>query len=297
MVHNWLHRLIQKLTIQFIRIVNMILLLSIMALNQTVYATDVVSYVVSTENPDAKQSYFTDLILLILQKSKKKFGEYQIKPLDIMMGQERTSMMLARNELVTLTWRMTSKSIEQNLQPIYIPLLNGIMGDRIFIIRKIDQPLFTSEMSLAELKKMNAGQGINWPDAKILTANGFSVGKGHDDNLLKMLKAKRFDYFPRALHEPWHEINNEPTLMVEENLMLRYQAPIYFFVNKDNKRLHDRIEYGLSELKASGEFDVYFAEHTVTKNILDKTRIEDRIIYRLDNPLLSKKTKQVLSQQ
>ncbi|PCH97622.1 MAG: hypothetical protein COB83_01460 [Gammaproteobacteria bacterium] len=38
---------------------------------------------------------------------------------------------------------MTSIELEQQSQAIYLPILKGLMGHRIFIIRKDEQSIFT----------------------------------------------------------------------------------------------------------------------------------------------------------
>ena len=258
-------------------------------------ATDLVRYVDSKKYPDPKQSYFVDLLTLALEASKEKYGDYELEPVSIEMAQARTSLMLQRNELIDLTWRMTSQELEQKLQAIYFPILKGLMGHRIFIIRQGEQSYFTKELSLENLKSMHLGQGNNWPDTDILIANGFSVTKGYDIYLLEMLKKGRFDYYPRALHEPWFEVNNEPELAVEENLMLKYPAPMFFFVNKQNKRLQQRLTFGLKELLNSGAFEQFFLNHTVTSGILTKSKVKQRTIFELHNPLLSSQTQKLLT--
>lgn len=107
---------------------------------------------------------------------------------------------------------MTSKALEEDLQAIYVPLLKGLMGARIAIIRQDEHHIFTPSMTLSELKAMSAGQGYDWPDSDILRANGFDVIEGSAFSLLLMLEKKRFDYFPRAIHEPWIEIEGNPSL-------------------------------------------------------------------------------------
>jgi len=60
-----------------------------------------------------------------------------------------------------------------------------------------------------------------------LKANGFNIVSGFEPNLLKMLAYKRFDYFPRALHEPWLEIADKDAFAIEQHIMLKYISPIY----------------------------------------------------------------------
>lgn len=200
------------------------------------------------------------------------------------MAQARTSMMLQKNELIDLTWRMTSQKLEQQLQAIYFPILKGLMGYRIFIIRKNKQHLFNENISLTDLQRIDLGQGHNWPDTDILIANGFKVVRGNDIFLITMLKKNRFDYFPRALHEPWLEIVDEKELAVEKNLMLQYPAPVYFFVNKKNKRLQQRLSYGLTQLLESGKFEQFFLNHTVTSGILTKATVNKRTVFYSPQP-------------
>lgn len=258
-------------------------------------ATDIIRYVDSKQYPDPKQSYFVDLLNLALEATKNEYGDYQLQPVPIEMTQGRTSLMLQRNEYINLTWRMTSQALEQKLQAIYFPILKGIMGSRIFVINKGDQSKFTKDLSLAALKKIPLGQGNNWPDATILLANGFSVIKGNDDHLMKMLKKRRFDYFPRALHEPWLELANESELVVEENFMLKYPAPTFFFVNKKNKRLQQRLDLGFKKILNSGKFEHFFLNHRITAGILTRANVNNRIIFELNNPLLSEQVKMLLT--
>lgn len=247
------------------------------------------------DSADTKQSYFVDLLTLALEASKKKYGNYKLEPVNINMAQARSSIMLQRNEYIDLTWRMASKDLEQKLQAVYFPILKGLMGYRIFIINKNQQNLFSKNTSLDTLKSTALGQGYNWADTDILLENGFTVIQGHDRFLMTMLKRNRFNYFPRALHEPWAELINEEELIIEKHLMLQYPAPIYFFVNKQNKRLQQRLTYGLTQLFESGKFEHFFLNHKVTSGILTKANVNERTTFSLHNPLLSEKTKALLT--
>jgi len=271
-----------------------ILLISLLVSINVANASDLIRYVDSKNYPDPKQSYFVDLLTLTLEASKEKYGDYQLQPVSIEMAQGRTSMMLERNELIDLTWRMTSQNLEQKLQAVYFPILKGLMGHRIFIINKEDQSKFTKSTSLDALKRIHLGQGHNWPDTAILLANGFKVTEGYDIYLLEMLKKGRFDYFPRALHEPWIEIVDEPKLAVEEHIMIKYPAPMFFFVNKKNKHLQQRLEFGLNKLLDSGKFEQFFLNHLITAGILTKAKVNSRTVFKLQNPLLSEQSKKLL---
>ncbi len=264
-------------------------------LSQTCLAQDVVRYAHSQSHPDSKAKYFIDLLTLVLEESKTEFGDYKLQPVAIEMAQERTSIMLQSNKYVDLTWRMTTKDLEQRLQAIYVPLLKGVMGYRIFIIRPESQQLFSKDMTLDHLKSIRLGQGYDWPDSDILKANKFTITLGPQNNLLKMLERKRFDYFPRALHEPWLEIAHNSSLIVEKNIALKYFAPMYFFVNKTNKRLASRLNMGFAKLVDSGKFDQFFRQHEQISGVLSKVNLHQRKVFELSNPLISENTKKLLN--
>ncbi|GAA6171430.1 hypothetical protein NBRC116592_11000 [Colwellia sp. KU-HH00111] len=274
---------------------NIVLLTALLSYINIAFATDIIRYVESQQFPDPKQGYFVDLLMLALEETTNEYGSYQLQPVHIEMTQARTSLMLERNEYVNLTWRMTSQALEQQLQAIYFPILKGLMGSRIFVINKGSQGKFPSNLPLSELKKIPLGQGINWPDATILLANGFNVVKGHDPYLVRMLKSGRFEFYPRALHEPWSELAEESELVVEKNFMLKYPAPTFFFVNKQNTRLHQRLDLGFKKLLSSGKFEQFFLNHPITAGILTKANVNQRIIFKLENPLLSNQVKQLLT--
>lgn len=197
-------------------------------------AQQLIRYNISLELADRKQSYYVDLLTLVLEKTVVEYGAYKLEPVVMEMSPGRAAIMVEQDDGIDIIWRMTSVDLEQRLAPVYWPLLKGMMGYRIFIIRAERQHDFTPTMHREDLKSLVAGQGIDWADAKILDKNGFSLIKSGTFRLLDMLDKGRFDYFPRALHEPWVEITNRPQFVVEKNILLKYVAPMFFFVRKDN---------------------------------------------------------------
>lgn len=256
--------------------------------------TMVVRYHISLEFTDSKQSYYIDLLKLALEESTQEFGAYTLEPVVIEMPQGRTSLMVADNNLIDVTWRMTSAETEQELQAVYWPLLKGLMGYRIFIINKDSAHRFPQSMTEAELKGLVAGQGTGWPDAKILAHNGYQVMPSPAMGLLNMLEKGRLDYFPRAVHEPWVEIAQRDEFMVEPNILLKYPAPMFFFVNKQNDLLQRRLSLGLARAYESGRFETFFKQHPITSEILAKARLQERQIFELSNPLLTAKAREAM---
>jgi hypothetical protein len=257
-------------------------------------ATDIIRYNLSKKHFDPKQDYYIDLLKLILDNSKDRFGDYQLLPVVIEMPQGRTSLMVQQGDKIDVTWRMTSIELEQRLQAIYVPVLKGLMGHRIAIIRRDDDVFFSPSMTLEQLQSIPAGQGHDWPDSDILRFNGFDVVEGSAFTLLTMLEKRRFDYFPRALHEPWTELEGKTALTLEQYFLLKYPAPMYYFVRKGNDKLHLRLKYGFERILETGLFEQFFYQHPITQGILTKANLSQRKVFLLENPLLSKATKALL---
>jgi len=186
-------------------------------------------------------------------------------------------------------WGGSQHSDEARLMPVRIPLFKGLLGYRILTIRKGDQHRFDGIRSLSQLKQLMAGQGYTWGDRLILKGNGFPVKSGANNaELFSMLQHGVIDYFPRALYEPWGELEqyaeNEPA--VEQNLLLIYPYAMYFYVAPGNQRLHDQLYYGLEEAIGDGSFDALFYSDPMIQTMLARADVGKRTILRLINPYL-----------
>lgn len=210
---------------------------------------------------------------------------------------EQTSEVMTEERLVSevnsgnldVMWAGASQSKEEQLKVIRIPVLKGMLGHRLLIIKKSDQHRFNGVKTLADLKQFKAGQGRFWGDTKVLKAGGIpTVTTVKYNNLFPMLEGGRFDYFPRAVHEPWSEVASRPELglTVEKNLMLVYPFAMYFYVAADNQKLHDLIYEGFEAAIADGSFDELFFNNKMIKDVLEQAKLSTRTIIRIDNPFM-----------
>ncbi|WP_200796976.1 substrate-binding periplasmic protein [Vibrio quintilis] len=190
-------------------------------------------------------------------------------------------------------WGGINPDLEQRLRSVKIPVLKGLLGHRIFIIRAADQDRFSRIKTLDDLKQFNAGQGTFWGDTLVLkNARIPVITTIKYANLFPMLEGGRFDYFPRAVHEPWVEVKSRPelNLVVDKNILLIYPFAMYFYVNKSNTELHDQIYQGFEIAIRDGSFDELFFSHPMIKDVLNKANLTQRKIFRIDNPIMGKDT-------
>ena len=245
---------------------------------------------------DNRYTYRIDLLKLSLQNTLKSDGAYLLEPVKDEFTQKRGLYYLEKGEKVNIAFFPSNKERESKLLSIKIPILRGLLGYRVSIIRKDNLKSFSNINSLNDLKiKFKAGFCNQWADMEILEINNIPViGVAKYDNLFKMLSSKRFDYFPRGINEAWKEISDRkekfPNLMVEPTLAFYYPYPVYYFVNKKDLKIADRIERGLNIAISDGSFKKLFLQYH--EKIIQQAGLNNRKFFILKNPTLEKNTKE-----
>jgi hypothetical protein len=183
----------------------------------------------------------------------------------------------------------TNHEREQDLLPVKIDILRGLVGFRLLIIRAADQASIATMDDRSLRTRLTFGLNSQWADLPIMQANGFSVvtSPGYE-SLFHMLAAGRFSAFPRGLNEAWREIdeykNTYPQLMIEQTKAFYFPYPVYFWVRKENVALAQRITRGLRMSLADGSFRRLFETyHAAEITAVEK---DQRHVILLDNPIL-----------
>jgi hypothetical protein len=242
------------------------------------------------DSADGIPKYAKGLLRLILSKIPEK--QYTMDDSFVGSTENRTIQMLVDDEL-DIVWYATTNEFEERMLPIRICIFKGLLGYRVLMIKKGTQHKFNGIKTIDDLRRVSLGQGTMWADTNVLVANQLNVVKVMKyDSLFFMLDGDRFDAFPRGVHEPWNEMAGRPTLQldVEENLLLSYTNPFYFFVNKSNPELARDIERGFRIALEDGSFDEYLRNDPSVGAALTKANLKDRIIIPLKNPSLPPKT-------
>lgn len=233
---------------------------------------------------------YADYVLDILRHAVKASGRpYQLQASDATMQQARAIYELTSpNGLVDILWTMSTDEREAQLIPIRIPIDKGLLGWRLALVRAADAEIFREVRTLKDLSAFSAGQEMDWPDVAILKSNGLPVKTSASyDPLFTMLKAGRFNYFPRAIFEIQNELDQRPflNLVIDKNIVLYYPSALYFFVSPREPKMAQDIQRGLEEIIKNGTFEKIFqrANHDAIK----KANLKSRTIITLRNPFLS----------
>ncbi|ABD80702.1 conserved hypothetical protein [Saccharophagus degradans 2-40] len=192
-----------------------------------------------------------------------------------------------------ILWATTTADYEQQLIPIRIPIYKGLLGYRIALIRAEDKGKFAHITTLEQLQTLRFGQGEGWADTAILKEAGLKVTESSDvHNLFNMLRAGRFDLFPRGLMEPWEEVKQLPTMnfAVEEHILIVYPLPAYIFVSPKRPELAKLILTGLELAIQDGSFDKLVMADPNVQQALRLANIKQRKIFYLENSTLTKET-------
>lgn len=218
-------------------------------------------------------------------------GDYLIRQADTVMSEERLVRELASNSRhVTIIRENSSKALDNLLLAIPIPLKKGMLGWRVMLTHQDQQPALRQVETIDDLREYRFGLGQGWADKPILLAAGLKVVEGlRYDGLFQLLMAgNRFELFPRGLGEGVAEYHARkgryPEMVLEESFVLRYPYVEYFYVNKRNKALAERIELGLNRLIENGTFTAIFDRYF--EQSLRLLNLDTRTIIDIKNPFI-----------
>jgi hypothetical protein len=243
---------------------------------------------------DSRKEYPMQLLREILERTKPKFGPYELAYSNVRIEQRpRLLLEMKRGDVVNVTVQPSQPEWESELPVIRIPVDKGIASYRIFLINQEDQPAFSAITSLEQLKEKRLGVDRSWSTYAVYTANGFTLETGNNyEGLFSMLQARRFDYFPRAIYEAIPEQlghkESAPDIAVEKSIALYFPLPRYFFVSPAYPGLAKRIETGFEMLVKDGTFDRLFMEYH--RDLIKQAGFCTRRIFPITNPLLTSET-------
>ncbi|HJV89268.1 MAG TPA: hypothetical protein VJ623_03100 [Holophagaceae bacterium] len=245
---------------------------------------------------DVRYLYHWEILRTALEKTRATWGPFELKA-GPRMTENRQAFELKAGRSLTVMCLSTKPDMEATLLPVRIPVDKNLGGYCVFLIRAEDQPRFTPERirSLDDLRKLTFGLGYGWIDVDILRHNRLQVVTGSSyEGLFTMLVNRRFDAFLRATVEVLEEVDQrkptQPSLHIEENFLLYYPLPMYFWFPRtaEGERLQRRAREGMMAMIRDGSFDHIFRKHQQSK--IDRLHLKRRKIFRIENPFLGPET-------
>jgi len=245
-----------------------------------------VIYPKPASNADVRDQYFYELLKLSLEKSRVKYGEFDLRHSEFVIPSSRIPKEVRKGRYLNILTSPVSHELESNMRSINIPLVKGIQGIRVLLLTKNNIEKVSQIENFEQLKDINYGHGAGWVDQLIFSDAKLPVTTVPDYNsLFKMLNQNRFDAFPRGINEIYREYDlwrlKYPDLAIDKNLVIYYDLPVFFFVEKSDKRLHDRVEFGLNVAIEDGSFDNLFEQYFGAA--IRKANLAQRKVFQLVN--------------
>lgn len=262
-----------------------VLVLTSLVLSAFYVTPQAIRYVESTDKVDRHGDYFVQLINLAMTKSAVKYGQFELIPVQAQIRQQRQFKSLDA-DLLDLVWTVTSKQREQEALPVRIPLLKGLIGFRVLVIKKSLLDPFSRISSLQDLAEYTGVQGHDWPDAEILDRAGLKIERiVWHESIYRLITSGIVDYFPRSILEVVEELERAEydELIIDPNNLIIYPSALYFFVQKDNHKLAQRLEYGLTKAISDGSFDELFYAYPGHKKAFKEIPFRHKNVFRLPN--------------
>jgi hypothetical protein len=239
---------------------------------------------------DHRYDYHWRVLRTALEKTVKQYGPYRMEAAAFMTEDRQVFELKNETGRLTVLIRGDTLEYDQEFEAVWIPIDKGLLGYRVFLIRREEQSQFTPATTLEQLRNYTIGQGDGWKDIDILRANGFKVQSGGDyAGLFAMLVNGRFDVFSRGVEEVLDEYSLHKqqfaNLALETNLMLYYPIARYFWFAKSERgrRLAQRVRAGMTLMVADGTLDRMFeAEH---ETLFNQLHLKSRKLFVLKNPL------------
>ncbi len=224
-------------------------------------------------------SYEISVLRLALQHAPGKH-ELVLQPIPQMSQDRNIQLIAANSDLVNVMLTASSPDRSSKLLRVDIPLTRGLLGHRVLVINKGDLPQYRDLSSLADLKKIKIGTGLNWPENRILKDAGFKTVQAKYHNLWYMLTGKRFHAFHRGIQEFSIELKQRKVLNLTTipGIILYFPVDYFFFVSKESQRMHDILRQGLENAYKNGAFMQNFKTHPSIRRAFEEGQLEARVI-------------------
>ena len=239
----------------------------------------------------SRQAYERDVLHAALEVTRKGYGEIPVVEdvTDYPDPADEAAIFRTKGFDVFGTVAGNPKLAKEDKILIPHPMMKGLLGYRLLIIRTADRDTFAGIRTAEQLQQQRLGIPFGWADAALFRHNKYPVvEEGTFDDLFTRLRDKQFDYVSFGANEVegvYQERAAVPEgLQTDEQLLLYYPFPLVFYVNPENKELARRIDQGMQIIIKNGELDKIFQRHY--GNLAERLQLKNRQLITLKNPLL-----------
>lgn len=201
------------------------------------------------------------------------------------INEARGSLMLKNDQGIDYQFLSLNRERTENFIVIEdFPIYQGLLGTRLFLVKKGNKDLFRQVKSVDDLRRFTGLHGADWSDLSVFEGNQLPVMANPSyESLFKQLSLGRGDYFHRGVNEVWGEIDRwQDQLEIADHIALFYLHPSVYLLNKKNQILADLIREGLKKTKQDGSQDRLFLEYH--GEMIRKAKLEDRNLIIVKNP-------------
>lgn len=203
--------------------------------------------------PDNRQQFYVHLLQASLD------AIHQRSRIDCVNDVPARRMRLMLDDgTLNLFWGIHTPEKDREMIPIQVDLTNGLISQRILLIRPESQIQFDSVTSLDALRNTHlvAGFGEGWFDALVWKANNLPTYQHRNDwsTIYAMVAVgnRQVDYLPRGVNEIVEEARAHKELVIEKNLVLVYDADMRFYLTPRSVKYKPIIEAALAAADTSG---------------------------------------------
>jgi len=241
----------------------------------------------------SRATYESVLAEILLQRTQVDFGPFDFSVNYLDVNYDRGRRVVAKGQEVNFfTNPLPAKQMafDRQLNVIPLPVMKGLLGYRVLIVRKTDVKKFKSIQSYSDLQNFRAGQVNYWADVPIYEENALPLVVGTTfDSLFFMLSRGRFDYIPlsageakQTLKELGSEYND---LTIVPDIMIYYPFPVFFQVSDHYPKLSERLTIALELAITDGTLDRLFKSYFT--DVLVELNSEKLRVFSLKNSLLA----------
>ena len=139
----------------------------------------------------SRQQYEREVLESVLNATVASYGQWQLQEdlTDYPLAADEASVFRSKGFDIFGTVAGNAKLADEKKTLIPLPLMKGLLGYRILIIRAEDKAKFAAIKSAQQLQKLRMGIPKTWADAELFRHNGYQVEEeGSFDDLFERLE-------------------------------------------------------------------------------------------------------------